>query len=542
MQLRNYQTEAIEAVNDHLATRDDNPCIVLPTGAGKSLVMAQMIHEWIESYPPLRACVLAHRKELVEQNAAELQGIDPWLSVGIYAASLRRRETRQSVTFASIDSICNKVQDFAPFDILIIDEAHRIPVKGEGKYRKFIEACKARNPNLRVVGLTATPYRFGVGDVCHEDHILNHVCYSANVGDLIREGYLSPLRSIRGDVEIDLSGVKVTAGEYNLRQLAERVDKESVVTQAVNHMVACVRAEKRKSIIVFCIDIEHCKHVQQELRKYGIDAPYIVGSTAIKKREKLVDEFKAGRIPWLLSVDCFFEGFNARGVDCVAMLRPTQSKGLWVQAVGRGLRLSPETDKEFTLVLDYGQNIDRFGPIDLEEEEGVRTADCGGCGNVFSRAVRKCPSCGWEIPKKQLDLFQKEEEEEKTRQRQIHAAVASQGALLNEPRWLEVSSVALHLHKKVGSPDSVRVTYYCGMQRVSEWVCLDHPGFAGRKAAEWMRARGLEAQSVEQFMENKWKYEGEIQSMTKRIQVKYEGKYLRVIGHEFAGQKAGATC
>jgi len=542
MKLRPYQIEAIEAVNEHLRTRDDNPCIVLPTGSGKSFVMAKMIHEWVEGYPALRACVLAHRKELVEQNAAELQGIDPWLSVGIYAASLRRRETRQSVTFASIDSICNKVQDFEPFDILIIDEAHRIPVKGEGKYRKFIEACKARNPNLRVVGLTATPYRFGVGDVCHEDHILNHVCYSANVGDLIRQGYLSPLRSIRGDVEIDLSGVKVTAGEYNLRQLAERVDNESVVTQAVNHMVACVRAEKRKSTIVFCVDIEHCKNVQKELRKYGIDAPYIVGSTPIKKRENLVNYFKANRIPWLLSVDCFFEGFNAKCVDCVAMLRPTQSKGLWVQAVGRGLRLSPETGKEFCLVLDYGQNIDRFGPIDIDDNEGVKTIDCGKCGNVFSRAVRECPSCGWEIPKVQLDLFIKEEEEEKKRERVLHAAVASQGPLLNEPKWLEVSDVSLRLHKKEGKPDSVRVTYYCGMQRISEWVCLDHPGFAGRKASEWMQGRGLFADSVDDFLSDRRNHEVAIKEITEQIQVVYEGRYLRVIDYKLKETEGAITC
>ncbi len=533
MQVRPYQTEAIDAINDHLATRKDNPCVSLPTGSGKSFVMAKMIHGWIDSFPPLKACVLAHRKELVEQNAEELKTIDPWLSVGIYAASLNKRETRQSVTFASIDSIHNKAADFEPFDVLIIDEAHRIPVKGEGKYRRFIDACKALNPNLRVVGLTATPFRMGAGMICHADYILNHLCYSANVGDLIRQGYLSPLRSVRGEADIDLRGVKKGAGDWNLKDLALRVDQEGVVAQAVQHMVTVARKEKRKSIIIFCIDIEHCRHVQEELRKYGIDAPFIIGATANGKRSELVDNFKAGLIRWMLSVDCFFEGFNARGVDCVGMLRPTQSKGLWMQAVGRGLRLSPETGKADCLVLDYGQNIDRHGPIDLEEGEAVRLATCEECENVFARALRICPACGWFIPVKQVDLFEKEEEEEKQRERTLHMAVASTGFLLNEARWVGVDSVSLRLHRKLGSPDSVRVTYHCGLQNISEWVCLDHPGFAGRKARDWSLARNLGPSSVAEVMHNYQWVQDELTRITKRILVRYEGKFLTITDYEF---------
>jgi DNA repair protein RadD len=232
------------------------------------------------------------------------------------------------VTFASIDSVAKRVGDFPTQDVLLIDEAHRIPVRGEGKYRKFIDAMRERNPSLRVVGLTATPYRMGTGAICHRDHILNHVCYDANVGDLIRAGYLSPLRTIEGEhKKLDLNGVKKTAGEFNLKDLAQRVDRDDVVAEAVNHMARAVRDTGRKSIIVFCIDIDididHCKHVAQELRKYGVDAGIVTGKTSHAERERLVEEFKAGRIQYLLSVNVFFEGFNAKRVDCVAMLRPT---------------------------------------------------------------------------------------------------------------------------------------------------------------------------------------------------------------------------
>jgi DNA repair protein RadD len=130
---RPYQRDSIDALNDALRTRDDNPCIVLPTGAGKSLVMAITLDEWFAKMPTMRVMVIAHRKELVEQNADKLEGIAPNLSVGVYAASLKRRDTLKSITFASIDSVAKRFEDFPPQDVLLIDEAHRIPVKGEGE-------------------------------------------------------------------------------------------------------------------------------------------------------------------------------------------------------------------------------------------------------------------------------------------------------------------------------------------------------------------------------------------------------------------------
>ena len=519
---RPYQRDSIDALNSALRTRDDNPCIVLPTGAGKSLVMAITLQEWFATVPTMRVMVLAHRKELVEQNAAELQGIAPGLSVGVYAASLKRRDTLHNITFASIDSVAKRAADFPAQDVLLIDEAHRIPVRGEGKYRKFIDAIKERNPALRVVGLTATPYRMGSGPICHRDHILNHVCYEANVGDLIRDGYLSPLRTCEGDhASLDLSGVKKTAGEFNLKDLALRVDQSEVVAEAVKHMVGVVRREQRKSIIVFCIDIEHCDHVAQELRRYGVQAGIVTGSTNHKERERLVEEFKAGRIQYLLSVNVFFEGFNCRRVDCVAMLRPTQSKGLWVQAVGRGLRLFD--GKANCLILDYGDNIMRHGPIDLPEDSKVKLATCAECSNVFSRAIKCCPSCGWEIPPVQREMFAADAE----RERKMHDAKAAAGMLLNKPRWLDVSAVTLRLHRKAGKADSVRVEYHCGLTLVKEWLTLDHEGYGSSKARKWLSDRGLPVYtSVAEMLE---KCEGAmIAAVVSKLLVRYEGKYLRI--------------
>jgi len=359
----------------------------------------------------------------------------------------------------------------------------------------------------------------GVGSICHKEHVLNEICYEANVADLIRAGHLCQLRTIKGEADIDLEGVKKSGGDYNLKDLALRVDNQEVVCQAVRHLVKAVRENTRKSIIVFCIDVEHCQHVAQELRKYGIDAPTLTGKTPQAERERLTKDFAAGRLEWLISVNVLTEGFNAKCVDCVAMLRPTQSKGLWVQAVGRGLRIHPS--KEYCLILDYGDNIARHGPIDLPEDAEVKLATCGDCLNEFSRAVRKCPACGWEIPPAE----QREFEEAEERKRTMHNPIAGDGLLVNEDKWISVDGCTLRLHRKAGKPDSVRIEWLCGLTTVKEWVCLDHEAYAGLKAKRWIADMDLKADSVAEFMAT---YTGrDLFNRVARIRVGYEGKHLK---------------
>ncbi len=530
LQLRDYQRQAIDAINAHLRDRDDNPCVVLPTGAGKSLVMAKLLHEWFSACPHMRVMVLAHRKELVEQNAAELTSIDSTLSVGVFAASLKKRETRKQITFAAIQSVYNKTMDFPTQNVLLIDEADMIPIKGEGTYRQLISNMKARNPHLRIVGLTATPYRMGSGPICHADHILNHVCYEANIGDLIRNGYLSNIRTIEGDhSKIDLSKVKKSRGEFNLKDLALRIDRDDVISDAVRDMVQIIRREKRKSVAVFGINVDHCKNVQKELRRYGVEAPCVFGSTNQKERDFLVNEFKAGRIQYLISVDTLNVGFNAKCVDCVAMLRPTLSKRIWVQTIGRGLRLHP--GKSECLVLDYGDNINRHGPIDIDDGDDVKLAKCGNCENVFSRAVKACPACGTEIPPAQREAFEAEEERERT----LNHSKAQSGMILAEPRWLDVSGVTLRLHRKAGKPDSVRVEYLCGLTIVKEWLLLDHGTYGSARAHKWLADRGLPRyeSSAEMLAECSGQM---VADVVKKILVRYEGKYLRVSASDIITQ------
>ncbi len=462
-------------------------------------------------------------------------GVWPEGDIGQYSAGLRRRDVDCSITYASIDSIFDKWGEFPPFDCLVIDEAHRIPAAGEGKYRQFIEGCKKLSPHLRVVGFTATPYRMGCGPICHKDHILNEICYEANVGDLIRDGFLCPLRSKVGDVQPELDKVRRNSGgDYIVKSLAEAVEADGVVCKAVQSAMEHIIRENRQSIVFFCVDVEHCKQVSAELRKYGIDAPCVTGKTPQAQRDRIAEEFKQGRYRAICNVNVYTEGFNAKRVDCVVLLRPTLSKGLYVQMVGRGLRLHPS--KTDCLVLDYAHCIDEHGPIDCIDAGEVKLATCGGCGDVFSRHARVCPNCGWEIPPQEIERMEAEE-----REKRMHEAEASRRAILgSEPETLTVDSVSVHRHRKEGKPDSIRVQYRCGLSTFKEWVCLDHDGFAGQKARAWWTVRFGREEAASTCVDDALSdlfLAQRIHGVTKTITIIRRGKHTEITDCELATAK-----
>jgi len=525
LQPRPYQREALEALHNHICHYESNPCIAIPTGGGKSVLMAWAIKQWKDDYPELRVAILAHRKELVAQNSEELAAVWPDADIGVYAAGLRRRDTDNSIIYASIDSVYKRGGEFSPFDLIIVDEAHRIPPRGEGKYRSFINMQYIQNKKLRVIGFTATPYRMS-GPLCHADHILNEVCYEANVSDLIAQGFLCRLWSRRSDIQPDLKDVRRNSGgDYIVKSLAEAVDKNDVVSQAVHDAVKIIAAENRKSIIFFCVDVKHCKRVSEELAKYGINAPAITAKTHQKDRDRIAERFKAGTLNAICNVNVYTEGFNAKQVDCIVLFRPTLSKGLYVQMCGRGLRVHP--NKENCLILDYAHCIDEHGPLDTIDQGHVKLFKCKECLNIFSRQIRVCPICGWEIPKQEI-----EEIEEQERQKRLHEIRASNESILSgDPEEYPVEDVMVHRHKKEGKPDSLRVEYRSGLHVFREWICLDHEGLAGQKARMWWLRRFVPpVPTVNEALG--WLFlSGALNSVTKTITVQQKGKYKEIIAY-----------
>ena len=538
MQLRPYQIEAVDAVHNHVCSKQTNPCVVIPTGGGKSVIMASTIDMWRKDYPYVRGCILAHRKELVVQNAEKLKAVTQSEghgkvcgkdAIGVFSAGLGKRDYDSPILFASIDSVYNKAGEFQPFDFLFVDEAHRIPPSGEGKYRTFISGCQRFNKSLRVIGWTATPFRMGCGAICHKDHILNEVCYDAKITDLISQGYLCNLRSKVGEAQPDLKEVKRNSGgDYIVNSLADATNNDKLIRSTVDEAIRIMTVEQRSSAVFFCVDIEHCKLVSKELDRRGIYAPFLTGKTRQNDRDRLIKDFKEQRIRAVCNVNVLTEGFDAPHIDTIVLLRPTLSPGLFSQMVGRGLRLHPS--KAHCLVLDFAGCIDEHGPLDLLGGQKVVMATCQECRESFSRAIKICPSCGWEIPKHEVDRLDTVE-----RERRMHGDKASSKSILShEPEVVPVNSIYVSRHIKPGSPDSLRVQYRCGMSMFREWVCLDHPGYPGTRAQTWIHKyggyEGKDKVSVNDAISDMFLSQKLLETI-KTITVKRNGKFFEVVGY-----------
>jgi DNA repair protein RadD len=486
--LRPYQLEAKHAVYDHLRARDDNPCVVIPTAGGKTPVMASVCQDAVTLWNG-RVMILAHVKELLEQTADKLNAICPEVRYGVYSAGLKRRDTDRPVTIAGIQSVYQRACEFDPFDLVVIDEAHMIPPDGDGMYRQFLaEACVV-NPHLRIVGFTATPYRLKTGSICTPDGFLNHVCYEVGVRELIVQGYLCPLVTKAGKVKADTSGLHVRAGEFVAGEVEALMDDAELVRAACAEVVEATR--ERNACLIFASGVKHGEHIVSVLKaKHDIDCGFVTGDTPTEERDATLARFKSGRLKYLCNVNVLTTGFDAPHIDCVALLRPTLSPGLYYQMVGRGFRLHPS--KANCLVLDFGGNVLRHGPVDQvrvkERTLGVGEApakECPECNALIAAGYAVCPECGFEFPPPE---------------RAKHAAKASDAGILSGQVRIEtlpVRDVMVSVHTKRGAgddaPKSLRVDYKIGWHRwKSEWVCLEHDGFARQKAVAWWKKRSKE--------------------------------------------------
>jgi DNA repair protein RadD len=491
--LRYYQREAIDACYDFLRAKKANPCIVLPTGAGKTPVLSTICHDAVTRWNG-RVLVVSHVKELVEQSAATLQSWYPELKVGVYSAGLGRRETRADVLVAGIQSIYDKGLKLAgsdPFKLVLIDEAHRIPTSGEGMYRRLLTDLQVASPKVRVIGLTATPYRLKGGAVCSPEHFLNEICYEVGVRELIAKGYLCPLVSKQAVGSIHDEDLRIKGGEFDESSLAEAFDGEEIVRQAVAEIAAY--AATRKSVLVFCCDVTHAGHVANVLGEVlGEDVGLVTGETATQDRDRILQRFKDGALRFLVNVNVLTEGFDARRVDCVVLLRATLSPGLYYQMVGRGLRL--HDDKADCLVLDFGSNVLRHGCIDAiqikapsngsgKREPGKAPAkECPKCHSVQPIMAKECMDCGFEFS---LDMTPNHEE------RASDLPITTDQVSVVE---YEVTSVSYLEHTKRDAgehtPKTLRVMYYDGLNVVAqEWVCVEHSGPVRNRAMQWWTTR-----------------------------------------------------
>ena len=520
LSLRPYQQAAVSAIYQYFAQKDGHPLVVIPTAGGKSIVLASFIQGVLQHWPDQRILVVTHVRELIAQNHAEMMGLWPDAPAGIYSAGLGRRDIGARVLFAGIQSIHRRAYDVQQCDLVLIDEAHLIPRASDTMYRRFLDTLSRINPQLKVIGFTATPYRLDSG-LLHEGdgRLFTDIAYEVSIRDLIDYGYLCPLISKATDLTLDVDGVGSRGGEFIPGQLQAAVDREAITKAAIDEILA--QGEGRRSWLAFCSGVEHATHVAEALRERGLSCATIFGDTPSAERDRIVAAFKRGEIRALASMGVLTTGFNAPAVDLIAMLRPTKSAGLYVQMAGRGTRLAPGKDN--CLVLDFAGNVARHGPIDavtarkpVEGEGPAPTKICPDCDSILAAAVRQCPDCGHQFPPPEVKV----------------AAQATTLAILSNVRaqWVDVDEVAYSRHDKPGKPPSMRVDYSCGLVRHSEWICFEHAGYARQKAVDWWQRRSAMAvpDTVGQALDA-------IDTLTRpnAIFVRPSGRFTEIVSHRF---------
>jgi DNA repair protein RadD len=397
-QLRDYQQEAVSSVLKHFRKTNESAVIVLPTGSGKSLVIAELAR-----LAKRKILVLTHVKELVEQNHQKYESYG--VTAGIYSAGLKLKETQHQVTFASIQSAARNLDDFnEPYSLIIIDECHRVNLASDesakdkaksepnsNQYQQIIEKLMQVNPEVKLLGLTATPYRLGMGWIykkhyrgfmrSEEKRPFERCIYELPLGYLIKRKYLTEPNLVDATIEhYDFSSLRAsTSGEYSPTDINHLLNKNPRVTQGIIEQVIEL-GDKRQGIMVFAATVEHAKEVFSYLPAKL--SALITGATDNTERDRLIKAFKTKEIKYLVNVSVLTTGFDAPHVDMIAILRPTQSVSLYQQIIGRGLRLSD--NKKDCLVIDYtGNDFDLYHP-----EVGEKKP------NSKSQPVQVvCPSC-----------------------------------------------------------------------------------------------------------------------------------------------------
>lgn len=521
LELRPYQRAAVDALFAYWREEGGSPLIVLPTGAGKSLVLGTICKELIEGWPDMRVLIVTHVRELILGNFRELMNIWPFAPAGIYSAGVGRRDARAQIIFGGVQTIANKTREIGHIDLVMVDEAHLMPRKSETQYGQLLSGLRAINPDLKLVGLTATPFRLGEGLLYEgEGALFDDICYELPIGDLIGGGFLVRPISKGMATTYDVSGVGKLGGDYKQSALQAAVDKDELTRAVVDEIVAYGR--DRRAWLCFCSGVEHAHHMRDEIRSRGFSCEAIDGTTPTGERDRILEDFKAGRLRCVTNNSVMTTGTNVPIIDLVAFCRPTQSAGLYVQMAGRGLRLHP--GKENCLFLDFAGVVRKHGPIDAVVPPNARTGageapikvcppDAGGCGSLVHASVRQCPDCGYEFPIDDTPKISQQAED---------VPMLSTG----EASWRKVTGRRFYLHQKHDRPDSVKCTYMCGLTAINDYLGPAHTGYFKAKTDRWWLKHGGQRpfpKSAMEFLER----QDELLE-TAEIAVKPDGRYWAV--------------
>lgn len=502
MILRPYQDAAVNSIPEYFHKHAGNPVIVLPTGTGKSLIPADFFKKALAIWQNQRFMLLSHVKEIIEQDVKTLYAHWPTAPLGVYSAGLKSRDIQMPIIFAGIASAIKNANAFGHRDLIFIDECHLVSPNETTMYIMFIKMLKLINPYLKVIGLSATPYRLGQGLIT-DGGLFTDICFDLSsykeFNKLIDEGYLAPLITPGNlKTELDISNVGTNNGDYTKGELQKAVDKESITRAALEEISE--HAHNRRAWLLFASGVEHSEHISEILNSMGISCAAIHSKMSSYERDRRVEAFKRGELRAVSNNNVLTTGFDHPPVDCIGVLRPTISPSLWVQMLGRGTRpcdmgkliqllgnnafLYSREAKKNCLVMDFSGNTKRLGPINdpvLPRKKGKGTGDvpvklCPQCGYYCHASVRICDNCQYEF--------------------EIQTKIVSNASIIPVLKTdlpiverFNVTKIFYKEHIKAGNP-MIKVIYQCGIQSFNEFVNIESSKeYVRHKAHEWWRQR-----------------------------------------------------
>jgi len=541
--LRDYQSRAVDATFAFWRAGRKNPLIEVPTGGGKSRILAAIAADVVRRGG--RVVIATHRSELVDQDAAACELIAGKSNVGVYSDMLGRYETAQPIIVASIQSIAKHTKLLGRRDLLLVDEAHLVGPEPDSQYRVMISELSAGREGFQCAGLTATPYRAGQGMLTQGDEALfTALAYRVTVLELLAAGHLAPL--VTPQVEaIHTDQVAQRLGDYVAADLM-LADNMAEVTMQAAQDVAVAIAGGRRSALLFGVTVEHARQIAAAVNAAGVVCDVVHGGTPKEDRKRILAAFKAGKIAAIASMGVLTTGFDAPLVDVLAVIRPTTSTSLYVQMAGRGMRTCP--GKVDCLYLDYGGNIAEHGPITcvVIKEKRTKRANkdapkvkvCPGCLLEQLLQARECEGCG--------HSFAREMAEKLANKRASSLDPMAEGAPRGEAKGPRVRhenvEVGFSLHRKKGAPDSpptVKVNYSNHFGHLA-WEFLGfseaHEPWKRAQAATWwtskfdlavpvdeaeavalLTARGLQVSAIETQRVGDWEKVRKVEVVTNAV-------------------------
>lgn len=524
IQPREYQNEALSAIWNYFQVKSGNPVIAHPTGTGKSCIPAFFIQKVMQQWPNQRFLMVTHIKELIQQNFEVMKEIWPNAPIGIYSAGLKQKHFHLPIVYGGIQSMGKEPGKFGHRDICFIDEAHLVGDNDSSQYLTFLNTMKIINPNMKIIGMSATPFRMQMGMITDGpifDDVIHDLTGVEPFNRMIAEGYLAPLVPKRTRTELDVSNVGMSKGDFIASALQAAADKNEITYEALRETVQA--GENRRSWLIFASGIEHSEHIRDMLGTFGIECASVHSQRNENDNTAALRAFKSNNLRSIVSYSKLTTGFNHPYIDLIVDLRPTMSIPLHIQKLGRGTRPAP--GKLNCVVLDFSRNVPRLGTINdpiIPRKKGDKGGEalikiCESCGTYNHASARVCSYCGQEfifkiklVPTSGVEQIIKSD--------------------LPIVEMFDVIKAIYNKKQKDGKPPYIKTTYICGIQSFSENVFPEHSGYANTLFKNWWRQRHIT--EPPNNTDNALKISNELR-VPKKIRVWLNKTYPEILNVEF---------